>query len=216
MMFGKIFGKTKTDEKLVTPSILGLRIGCSFEVDPLILKLLENDLVTQNISTTHIIQAAGKVELDDALLYRFYSDDEGFLQVVAQGGTADENVIDVKLYHYFDTLDVSSERDWDRLLYQDIGRPTYQLQEHIYQRVWTATSDYHKPVHMSETTYDNQGMTSVTDQFTMLFERPIADDRTESLFLSAEEKEEPAGSLSRCFVISTGITLTPTQISIHG
>ena len=69
---------------------------------------------------------------------------------------------------------------------------------------------------MSETTYDDQGMTSVTDQFTMLFERPIADDRTESLFLSAEEKEEPVGSLNRCLVISTGITLTPTQITIHG
>ena len=215
-MFGKIFGKTKTDEKPVTPSILGLRIGCSFEIDPLMLKLLENDLVAKNISTSHIIQAAGKVELDDVTLYRFYSDDEGFLQVVAQGGTADENVIDVKLYHYFDTLDVSSERDWDKLLYQDMGCPTYQLEGRTYQRVWTAAGDYHKPVHMSETTYDGEGMTSVTDQFTMLFERPIADDRTESLFLSAEEKEEPAGSLSRCFVISTGITLTPTQVSFHG
>lgn len=215
-MFSKIFNKNKEPKTPDTPSILGLRVGCSFEIDSLALKLLQGDLLISQCSPTQIIQAVGKVELDGTTLFRFYTDDEAFLQVVAQGGVEDSNVVDVKLYHFFDTLDVGSDADWDNLLYQQIGQPTYTLEGHTYDRVWTSVNDYHQPVHMIEKTYDEDGTFSQTDQFSMLFERPISGGSTESLFLSAEETEEASGQLGRCLVISTGITLTPTQITIHG
>jgi hypothetical protein len=50
----------------------------------------------------------------------------------------------------------------------------------------------------------------------MLFEREINNDITESLFLSAEESFDENNQVSRCFVISTGVGLTPSQITIHG
>ena len=214
-MFDKLFGK-KAPEKPQTPTILGLRVGFSFDIDTLMLRLIEDQLVVKQVAPSQLIQAVGLVDMGNAWIFRFYTDDEAFLQVVTQGGKSDEHVVDVKLFHYYDTLDVTSQSDWDRMLKEQIGTPTYQLDDCHYERVWTSTSEYHNPVAMTETTWDDNGDSSSTDQFTMLFERPLSDGNTESLFLSAEEIEETTGQLSRCLVISTGITLTPSQITIHG
>ena len=216
-MFGKLFGKKSEKDPLAdTPSIMGLRLRGSFEVDPLLLKLTENELIIDGCASTHIIKAAGIVDLDGTFVFRFYTDDDAFLQVIAEGGKSDEHVVDVKLFHFFDTQDISSQPAWDRLLNEQIGVPIYELEGHSYNRVWTSASDYHNPVHMAEKTYDDEGDFSVTDQFTMLFERPISGGQTESLLLAAEEKEEESGNLGRCFVLSTGISLTSSQLTIHG
>mgnify|MGYP000023222700 CR=1 FL=1 len=216
-MFSKLFGGKKKSNPLEhTPQIMGLRIGGSFDIDPLLLRLSENELITEGSASTHIIQAAGVVDLDGTWIFRFYTDDDAFLQVIAEGGKKDENVVDVKLFHYYDTQDVATQTIWDDILNQQIGKPSYVLEGHQYERVWTSASDYHNPVHMLETTYDETGGHSKTDQFTMLFERPISGNNTESLFLSAEEKLEKGGYLSRCLVFSTGITLSAAQITIHG
>jgi hypothetical protein len=216
-MFGKLFAKKNEKNNLSdAPSIMGLRLLGSFEIDPLLLKLTEDELVIKGGAATHIIKAAGIVDLDGTWLFRFYTDDDAFLQVIAEGGKSDEHVIDVKLFHFYDTQDISSQPVWNQLLNEKMGVPVYQLEGHSYNRVWTSASDYHNPVHMAEKTYDDDGEFSVTDQFTMLFERPISGDHTESLLLSAEEKEEESGNLGRCFVLSTGISLSPAQLTIHG
>ncbi|MDP5208697.1 YjfK family protein [Microbulbifer sp. 2205BS26-8] len=217
-MFAKLIDqlKGKRDPTVKTPEIMGLRLGASFELDPLAIRLILDELTIESCSPTQIIRAAGVVELDGTWVYRFYTDDDAWLQVVAEGGQGDEHVVDVKLFHFYDTLDVADQQAWDNLLKQEIGTERYQLRDRSYSRVWTSAGDYHNPVHMSEKTYDVGGDYSVTDQFTMLFERELSDQRTESLFLSAEEKEEAAGYLSRSLVISTGITLTSSQLTIHG
>lgn len=216
-MFGKLIDKFKKPEtKPQTPEIMGLRLGASFEIDSLAIRFILDELTIESFEPTQIIKAAGVVDLDGTWVYRFYTDDDAWLQVVAEGGQRDEHVVDVKLFHFYDTRDVSTESAWKNLLDREIGAGTYALDGRNYQRVWTATGDYHNPVHMAETTYDEDGAHSSTDQFTMLFERPLTDERTESLFLSAEEKLETGGYLSRCLVLSTGISLTPSQITIHG
>jgi hypothetical protein len=216
-MFSNLFGRNKKDDPMAnTPSIMGLGLRGSFKIDPLLMKLTEGELITQGAASTHIIEAAGIVDLDGTWVYRFYTDDDAFLQVIAKGGQSEEHVIDVKLFHFYDTLDVSSQVDWDRLLKEEIGVSVYELAGHTFERVWAAAGNYHNPVHMAEKTYDEEGKYSVTDQFTMLFERPISNGNTESLFLSAEEKEEASGTLSRCLVQSTGITLTASQLTIFG
>lgn len=216
-MFSKFFGnKAQTDPLADAPTIMGLRLRGSFEIDPLLLKLTASELVASDCAPTQLIKAAGIVDLDGTWVYRFYTDDDAFLQVIAEGGKSEEHVVDVKLFHFHDTQDIASNAGWERLLKEEIGTATYLLEGHTYDRVWTAAGVYHNPVHMAEKTYDDDGDFSVTDQFTMLFERPISDGRTESLFLSAEEKEEDSGNLGRCLVLSTGITLSPAQLTIHG
>jgi hypothetical protein len=216
-VFKKLFGKKDSLEvQDNSPSIMGLRLGGSFEIDGLLLKLLEPELIIQGSAKTHIIQAAGIVNLDGTWVYRFYTDDDAYLQVICEGGQSSEHVVDVKLFHFYDTQDISAQSVWDDLLNEQIGTPVYELEGHEYQRVWTSASEYHNPVHMNEKTYDAPDESSQTDQFTMLFEREITQGNTESLFLSAEEKLEESGNLGRCLVISTGITITPAQLTIHG
>ena len=216
-MFKKLFGKKDTNDIVDnSPSIMGLRLNGSFEIDGLLLKLLEPELIIQGSAKTHIIQAAGVVNLDGTWVYRFYTDDDAFLQVISEGGQSEENVVDVKLFHFYDTQDISAQSVWDTLLSEQMGNATYELEGHEFHRVWTSASEYHNPVHMNEKTYDGPDEFSQTDQFTMLYEREINQGNTESLFLSAEEKLEESGNLGRCLVISTGITITPAQLTIHG
>ncbi|MCZ2721452.1 YjfK family protein [Marinomonas sp. 15G1-11] len=215
-MFSSFFNKKKPkDLKASAPTIMGLRLGGSFEIDSLLMRMIEDQLTTKGAASTYIIKAVGIAELDGTWMFRFYTDDDAFLQVISEGGKADENVVDVKLFHFYDTQDVPNQFVWDNLLNKKMGTALYDLDGQTYRRVWTSASDYHNPVYIQEKTYDDEGETSTTDQFTMLFERDIADERTESLFLSAEESEDESG-LSRCFVLSTGITLTPSQLTIHG
>lgn len=218
-MFGIFGGKNKDKEENKgpqAPEIMGLRLGCSFELDALHLKLLEPQLLAAEISASHIIEAVGQVNLDDVTILRFYTDDEAFLQVVCEGPLEEQNVTDVKVFHFYNTLDVSSEQDWDDLLRKKIGVETYSVEGHTYSRVWESTSSYHQPVAMTEKTYSSSGTVSETDQFVMLFERYVDKDNTESLLLSAEEVVEGYDNVSRCFVMSTGVVITPSQITIHG
>ena len=86
-MFSKLFGnKQKNNPKSVAPSIMGLRLGGSFEIDHLLLRLIKNELVIHDCASTQIIKSAGIVDLDGTWIFRFYTDDDAFLQVVAEGG----------------------------------------------------------------------------------------------------------------------------------
>lgn len=216
-MFAKLFSKNKSPKpKANSPEVMGLRIGSSFEIDTLLIKLISGKLSNSDLPDTHFVNAAGINQIDGTTLFRFYTNNDSWLQVITNNGTSETDVIDVKIFRYYDTLDVSNQKDWDHLLRHQIGNDSYQLGEHVFNRVWEAVSDYHQPVHLVETTYDEAGESEQTDQFVMLFERLLEDGNAESLYLSAEEKENDHGALDRCFVRSTGITLTPSQITIHG
>lgn len=206
----------ETSNEVFAPEIMGLRLGCSFEVDGLFLRFISERLMTENINPTQIIESVGVVDMGDSTLMRFYTDDEGFLQVVISGALKEENITDVKLFHFYNTIDISSDGDWNKLLDAEIGPKSYCLDDKVYKRVWESLSDYHPPVAMTEVTYSADGSTLSTDQFTMLFERDIDAESTESLFLSAEESVDSFSNVSRCLVISTGITLGCSQITIHG
>ncbi len=56
---------------------------------------------------------------------------------------------------------------------------------------------------------------STTDQFMMLYERPISNDRVETLLVVGEEKQV-GNNLDRCLVISTGFDVEPADITING
>lgn len=210
-----LFKKTKPVSSIQKPEVMGLCVGSSFDLDMLSFQLILDQLVISETADTQLIQAAGKVDLDSTVLLRFYTDDEAWLQVVCEGGEQEENIVDVTLFHYYDTLHVN-EAQWHELLNTRIGTPQYELEGHVYDRVWTSTSEYHPPVAMQERTYDKSDEVSETDQFVMLFERELSDGSFEQLYLSAEETLNDHNQLERCLVISTGIKLNPSQIRVNG
>ena len=68
---------------------------------------------------------------------------------------------------------------------------------------------------VTETTYEEDGDVSNTDQFMMLYERPINDHLAESLLVAGEEKMVGYNA-DRCVVVSTGFDIQPSDIKING
>jgi hypothetical protein len=68
---------------------------------------------------------------------------------------------------------------------------------------------------MTEITYEQDGDTSNTDQFIMLYERDLGNDNVEALLVAGEEKIID-NNHDRCLVISTGFDLSPADITING
>ena len=214
-MFNIFKKKPAAQATIHKPEVMGLCIGSSFDLDKLSFQLILDELLIGGVADTQLIQAAGKVDLGSSVLLRFYTDDEAWLQVVCEGGENEENIVDVTLFHYYDTLHVNAS-EWDDLLKHKIGAPTYTLEGNEYNRVWTSTASYHPPVAMQERTYDDTNDITETDQFVMLFERELSDGSFEQLYLSGEETLNDTNQLEQCLVISTGVKLTPTQIRVNG
>ena len=214
-MFSKLFKKTKVTTPKA-PEVMGLYLGGSFELDNLKLSLLEPELTIQRAARSKLIQAVGEAPLDTGgTLLRFYTDDEAFLQVVLDGGMSENHISDVKLWHFYDTQTIGSTAQWNECLANIISQPTYELDGKTFTRVWGAVGDESPPVAVTETTYEEDGDTSTTDQFMMLYERPLDNDRVETLLVVGEEKQV-GHNLDRCLVISTGFDIQPTDITING
>ncbi len=212
-----LFGNDQTNnEQPESPEILGLRLGGAFELDDLRLKLIEPELIFEGAARTQFIQAVGEVKLDQtSTLLRFYTDDDGFIQILNNGGLDEQHIDDVKLWYYYQTQSVASQKDWDLLLKQTISQPDFQLAGHRFERIWASAGANHPPIAMTEKTYVEGGKTSQTDQFVMLYGRQVNADLDEFVLLAGEEKIIDRQA-DRCLVISTGINLRPADITIIG
>ncbi len=214
-MFSKLFKKAEP-KKPKAPEIMGLYLGGSFELDNLKLSLLEPELTIEGAARSQLIQAVGEAPLDTGgTLLRFYTDDDGFIQVVTDGGLSENHVTDVKLWHFYETKTIGNAAQWNDCLKNVISQPTYELDGKVFTRVWGAVGDESPPVAVTETTYEEDGDVSKTDQFMMLYERPIENNRVETLLVVGEEKQV-GNNLDRCLVVSTGFDIEPADITING
>lgn len=215
-MFSKWFGQKEPVKGPKAPEIMGLYLGGSFQLDDLRLRLLEPELTIEGAARTHLIQAVGEVNLDTGgKILRFYTDDDAFLQVVLDGGDTEQHITDVKLWHFYETKTVGSDSQWQQLINSEISQPSYGLEDNRFNRVWDAVGEQSPPVAMTEKTYEEDGDISETDQFVMLYERPIGHDDVEALLVCGEEKIID-NRADRCLVISTGFNLQPADIRING
>ncbi|KAA1190145.1 YjfK family protein [Photorhabdus heterorhabditis] len=218
-MFSKIadaFNKALRRKEVVpvgpkVPEILGLRIGGAFEIDPLILKLIESDLTIENAASTQLICAVGVIDLGDNMrLVRYYTDDEGYLQVL-QEGENDDGVKEVSLWYFYETKPIDSQTQWDALIENGIITPNgqYDLDGTQFSQLWSNT----KPVAMTEKTYHKNSNMTETDQFVMVYTRQVSDNKTEELLIAGEEKIV-SNNLDRLMVQSTGIQLNQTGFRV--
>ncbi|NAW63721.1 YjfK family protein [Photobacterium halotolerans] len=193
------------------PEIIGLRLGGAFELDDLKLRLTEPSLMIEGAARTQLIQAVGEVWLDEQTrLVRYYTDDEGFVQVLAHGA-GDADVSEVKLFYFFDSKPVDTDSEWQHLLDKGIVKGQWQLEDFTYQQVWENS----RPVAMTEKTWLQNGTTSSTDQFVMVYERDAEAALKEVLLVSAEEKIFN-NRAERSLVLSTGFDLSPTDFKLIG
>ncbi len=196
------------------PEILGLRLGGAVELNALKLRLIDDQTTFENVSKIQMIQAVGVVKLDEhATIVRYYTDDDGFFQVILNGGMTENHIEDLKLWFFFDTQGVSNDVEWEKQLKSGISKPDYELGGQKFYCVWNEASGNSPPVSMTETTTCSDGSESTTDQFVMLYERESKPDFFEFLMISGEERiidYQP----ERCIVISTGINLSSADFEI--
>lgn len=215
-MFKKWFNSKKEEVKPKAPEIMGLYLGGSFELDALKLKLIQPQLIIENAANQHLIQAVGEVNLDTGgKILRFYTDDDAYLQVVLDGGDTENHITDVKLWYFYDTKTVGSDSQWQNLLKHEISKPNYTLEDFSFSRVWDAVGAESPPVAMTEKTFEEDGDTSTTDQFSMLYERHLDGDNMETLLVTGEEKIIN-NNHDRCLIISTGFNINPADLRING
>lgn len=214
-MFKKWFGKEQPKTPKA-PEIMGLYLGGSFELDELKMRLLVPQLMIEQPATKHLIQAVGEAPLDSGgKMLRFYTDDDAFLQVILDGGDTENHITDVKLWYFYDTQTVGNDSQWQNLLSSGVSSPTYPLEGETFIRVWNAVGEQSPPIAVTEQTFEQDGDTSNTDQFIMLYERELEDDNAEYLLVAAEEKIVGYNK-DRCLVVSTGFDIQPTDIRING
>ncbi len=208
------FKKKRGTSHPTTTEILGFRLGGCVELNDLKLRLLEDRLTFANVAKQQIIEAVGEVRLDThTTILRYYTDDEGFFQVVLEGGMSEEHIRSVQLWFFHDTKGISSDPEWESLLAQGISMAEFELDGNRFTPVWSGVDGTSPPVAVTEVTTTNDGQRSTTDQFMMLYERPIDDDLSELALLSGEERiveDRP----QRCLVISTGIDLTSADFEV--
>ncbi len=217
-MFKKLFGRQDkpSPARAQAPEVMGLRLGGAFELDDLRLRLIEPSLVVEGVARTQFIQAVGVVQLDESTtVVRYYTDDEGFLQILLTGGMTEQHVSDVKMWYFYETKGIGSDAEWNQLLNEGISKPEVSLEQYRYGRVWEGSGENSPPVAMTEKTYAENGSVSETDQFTMLYEREVKEDFFEYLTYAGEEKII-SNQADRCFVVSTGFNIQPADIEIIG
>ena len=218
-MFEKwLGGRREQPGQSSAPEILGLALGGAFELDPLLLRILQPELLQPPAPRARRIAAVGRVELDaDTELLRFYTEDDAYLQLVVDAPRSDSRVRDCKFWQFFDTRSVGSQKDWDELLHARISQPTYALEGHSYVRVWQDAGGESPAVAMTESTWtDGEAATATaTDQFAMLYERVLPGERAEYLLVAGEEtiKDHRA---ERVLVLSTGFDVTVAEILVVG
>ncbi|WP_394175111.1 YjfK family protein [Thalassotalea litorea] len=196
------------------PEILGLRLGGAFDLDTVKMTFIEPELIIDGAANTQFIEAVGLVQLDpQTTVLRYYTDDEGYIQILVRGELKDENVEDVKLMYFYETKGIANGRDWNNALERDISRPELYLQGHTFQRVWQTSGDTSPPVAMTEKTYAKDGTISETDQFAMLYERQFGPEKFEYAMLIGEEKIIN-NQHDRYLVTVTGFDLQPSDIYI--
>lgn len=216
-MFKNLFGKkeeTVVDHGKNAPEIMGLRLGGAFELDDLKMRLIEPQLIIEGAARTQFIQAVGRIELDsDTVALRFYTDDDGYLQVLLSGGMDESNIADVKLWYFYETKGVASRNEWNHLVDKVLSQPTVNVDDVEFSRVWEGVGEDSPPVAMTEKTYTKDHKPTETDQFMMLYEREIEPDRFEYASYIGEEKFVD-GQPDRCLVIATGFDIEPADITI--
>ena len=210
-MFDWFKKKKQQIEPVRSPEVLGLRLGGAIELDDLKFRLIEPDLTIEGATRTQLIKAVGLVELDEQTrLLRFYTDDDGYFQVL-QNGSTDADVIEVKLVYFYQTKPIDTEQQWEHWLTKELLLPNQTLDGETFYKAW----DNERPVAMTEKTWFEDGSMSETDQFVMVYERQINDELFEGLHIFAEEKLEN-NQLQRSIVFSTSIDVSPTDFNIVG
>ncbi len=194
---------------------MNLRLGGAAELDLLPFQLIRDKLHFNLPEGAQTIEAAGFIDLGaGASISRFYTADDGFIQISTTGGYETQNIDDIKLFMFEQTHNIASQKGVDLWVSDSgtIGRPEFILENTVYNRVWDSeVSGKIEPVKMTETVHTREEGSYDVDHLVMLYQRKVPDsERYEYLLASLEFTSEDEATA----VVSLGIDLDITSMSI--
>jgi hypothetical protein len=194
-MFG-LFGKKKTEVKEVKskfPELAGFRLGGTFRLDDLTLKILENNGLLDGARREQMIVSVGVIKFDDGVkMVRYYTNDDGYIQVEVHGDFEDINITDVTLWYFSDSEGIGTKAAWEDEL-SDVSKPVYEyeVEDDEFIEYTRAINDIDDTVNIAATEVGETttGEKFAVDHFYMIYERKISDPEVfELLMVSCEER----------------------------
>lgn len=204
----RLFGEREEKREQAPPRIEEFPItgiGASFQLDVHHPRLKE---CFPDAAELQIVVAVGLIEVDERYkLLRYYTDDEGFLQVHVDGPLRAENIELLTLWFTESVKSVSSQEDWERLLEEEVVLPEVELWGDRFVPAWEDTSG--RPIAFREAFYSERGRREI-DHFMMLY-RDVADE--EHLLLRSADESWQEGRPERLFFVHRGIHLSWSMFS---
>lgn len=187
--------KFRKDEPGFTEkNIAGFRVGGAVELNSLDWRLLKDTVNLEFPGGTHIITARGEIRLDNTVtVYRFYTEEDVFFQIVLDGERVDE----VRVFRTHDSVYPTSDDDWSFWIKDDpmIGQAQFETKNGTpYDRAWMEDQEGTvMPVEYTETMYAaGDQKLAIIEHRAMLYGRWINDDNVEWLLVSAEDRGDAA------------------------
>ena len=163
------------------------------------------------------IEAAGFIDLGaGAAICRFYTADDGFIQVSTTGGYGPQNIDDIKLFVFEQTHSIGSQQAADQWAGDQgfIGQSSFLLNDQTYRRAWDGTdSSKVSPVKVLETVHskDTNIAPYDVDHLMMLYQRTLRpSDRQEYVLTSLEFTGEDEAAA----VVSVGVDLERSSMTV--
>ena len=203
MSLGTLFSTLARDAKerlsasrpreALPPEPLKLRLGGFVEIDALPYRMLAGRANFELEECSQPIAARGVVDLNRSWLHRYYfDDDETWLQVKTDGGSADEHISECILWRYWDVQTPGSQAELGQIAgpQSAIGLPRYTVGAYVYDRAWGVSAGQTELVPFRETVFDRSDTLAshVCQHYAMLYRREVpASDRKEYVLISVEE-----------------------------
>ena len=206
----------KQDNQPVLPEIAGLRIGATVDLDLLAARMHAEEMNFEAVEDTRIIVAQGLLDLEEgAHVARYYFRDDTMLQLLLQGGLAEQNIQEVTYFQPWDSRYPANRQDWEQWFGRGgpIGNPTYVIDDVSYDRIWFQDDGWSQPVSFHERVYSDKTGLSYDDiqQHAMLYGRDVGDSDTGEYLLVAAE--EPVGG-EPTIELMVGIDIGPSQMQV--
>lgn len=225
-IFKKILTKKKDQaisqdrERIDTDLPLGFRLGGLVSLEQADFIIHRDKLNFDNPGKDHVVKAWGSFELFGVKFHRFYClGKENEEQSIIQVSEVDGKPEDVRLFRNFEEVTPQDDTEWEDWLGKNghIGQGEFGWDDEDgtpvdFVRVWDSDLQGRtNPAHFVETIhtdpYGEDPLQMVSD--TMLYSRPLDEEKAEYLMITAEQTEEEA-----CVRLIVGLDIGHNDIEV--
>lgn len=186
----------------------GLGLGRAVALDTMRLRLEESRLAMRLPPDTLVITGHGVASLDaSSSLHRFYNDDHAMLQVLCAGGTSDDAIQEVTLYHLWDEVVPTTFSEWAAWDGPGgkIGAAAFEADGFRFERVWgQPDTPYVPPAEFTEEITVNGAPPKYLHQKIMPYRREVG-SMVETLIIAVERDIASNDRGSVTFMIGYGL-----------